>query len=296
MAEEIQAGEVIAMKQLLEAGVHFGHQTSHWNPKMKTYIFGMRNGIHIIDLQQTTALFKRAYNFARDVVSDGGTVLFVGTKKQAQGIIVEEATRCDMPYVSTRWLGGTLTNFPTIRSRVDYLFELEKVIEDEAFQLLPKKEAKKLERERQKLDYLLGGIRKMRGVPDALFIIDTRKEHTAVKEAKKLRIPVIAVIDTNCDPEDADYPIPGNDDAIRAVKLFTSKIADACIEGKHIYETRVVAGKVTRKEAEEAPLIVERKAFVFKEYEEEVEEKQIPLTKESEMEEEFTDEEEPEDV
>jgi small subunit ribosomal protein S2 len=296
MAEEIQAGEVIVMKQLLEAGVHFGHQTSHWNPRMKTYIFGMRNGIHIIDLQQTTVLFKRAYNFARDVVSDGGAVLFVGTKKQAQGIIVEEATRCDMPHISTRWLGGTLTNFHTIRSRVDYLLELEKVIEDEAFQLLPKKEAKKLERERQKLDYLLGGIRKMRGVPDALFVVDTRKEHTAVREAKKLGIPVIAVIDTNCDPEDADYPIPGNDDAIRAIKLFTSKIADACIEGKHIYETRVVAGEVTRKEVEESPLIVERKAFVFKEYEEEVEGKPIPLIRESEVEEEITDEEELEDV
>ncbi len=296
MAEEIQSGEVIAMKQLLEAGVHFGHQTSHWNPKMKTYIFGMRNGIHIIDLQQTSALFKRAYSFARDIVSDGGAVLFVGTKKQAQGIIVEEATRCDMPYVSTRWLGGALTNFHTIRSRVDYLFELEKVMEDEAFQLLPKKEAKKLERERQKLDYLLGGIRKMRGIPDALFVIDTRKEHTTVKEAKKLRIPVIAVIDTNCDPEDADYPIPGNDDAIRAVKLFTSKIADACIEGKHIYETRVTAGEITRKEAEESTLIVERKAFVFKEYEEETKKEQIPLTSESEMGEETTDEEEPEDV
>jgi small subunit ribosomal protein S2 len=280
MAEENQVGDVISMKQLLEAGVHFGHQVSHWNPRMKPYIFGSRNGIHIIDLQQTANLFKMVYNFVRGVVADGGKVLFVGTKKQAQGIIAEEAIRCEMPFVNTRWLGGTLTNFNTIRSRVDYLLELRKMAEEGQLELLPKKEAKGLKREIQKLEYLLNGIINMRKLPEAIFVIDTKKEYTAVREAKKLGIPVVAVIDTNCDPSNADLPIPGNDDAIRAIKLFTSKIADGCIEGKHIYDQRVLSGEVVKKEEEEAPLVVERKMFVFKEYGQEIEteQKSVPVS------------------
>lgn len=271
MSEDTQVGDVISMKQLLEAGVHFGHQMSHWNPRMKPFIFGNRNGIHIIDLQQTASLFKTVYGFVRTVVAGGGKVLFVGTKKQAQGIISEEAIRCGMPFVNTRWLGGTLTNFNTIRSRVDYLLELKKMAEEGQLELLPKKEVKGLKREIQKLEYLLGGIINMKRLPEAVFVIDTKKEYTAVREAKKLGIPVIAVIDTNCDPSNADFPIPGNDDAIRAIKLFTSKIADACIEGRHIYDQRVLSGEVVQREEEEVPVVVERKVFVFKEYGEEVE-------------------------
>jgi small subunit ribosomal protein S2 len=277
--EENNAGEVISMKQLLEAGVHFGHQMSHWNPRMKQYIFGNRNGIHIIDLQQTANLFKMAYNFVKNVVADGGEVLFVGTKKQAQGIIAEEAIRAQMPFVNTRWLGGTLTNFGTIRSRVDYLLELKKMEEEKQMDLLPKKEAKGLKREIQKLEYLLNGIVNMKRIPEALFVIDIKKEYTAVREAKKLGIPVVAVIDTNCDPSTADFAIPGNDDAIRAIKLFTSKIADGCIEGRHIYDQRVMAGEIIKKEEEKTPIVIERKVFVFKEYggESESEEKTIPV-------------------
>ena len=260
-----QASEVISMKQLLEAGVHFGHQISHWNPKMRDYIFGNRNGIHIIDLQQTVGLFKKAYNFVRDVVADGGEVLFVGTKKQAQGIISEETARSGMPYINTRWLGGTLTNFHTIRSRVDYLLELKKLEEEGQMERLPKKEAKGLKREIQKLELLLGGIENMRRLPQALYIVDTRKEHIAVHEARRLGIPVVAVVDTNSDPADADYIIPSNDDAIRAIKLFTSRISDACIEGKHIYEQKLQSGEVQKKE-EESQVLVERKVFVFKEF------------------------------
>ncbi len=271
MSEDTQVGDVISMKQLLEAGVHFGHQMSHWNPRMKPFIFGNRNGIHIIDLQQTASLFKTVYGFVRTVVAGGGKVLFVGTKKQAQGIISEEAIRCGMPFVNTRWLGGTLTNFNTIRSRVDYLLELKKMAEEGQLELLPKKEVKGLKREIQKLEYLLGGIINMKRLPEAVFVIDTKKEYTAVREAKKLGIPVIAVIDTNCDPSNADFPIPGNDDAIRAIKLFTSKIADACIEGRHIYDQRVLSGEVVQREEEEVPVVVERKVFVFKEYGEEAE-------------------------
>lgn len=266
MTEENQEGDVVGMKLLLEAGVHFGHQISHWNPRMKPYIFGSRNGIHIIDLQQTVTLFKTAYNFIRDIVSDSGQVLIVGTKKQAQGIIEEEAIRCGMPYVITRWLGGTLTNFNTIRSRVDYLLELKKLEEEGQMELLPKKEVKGLKREIQKLEYLLKGIINMKRIPDALFIVDTRKEYIAVREARKLGIPIVAVIDTNCDPSNADVIIPSNDDAIRAIKLFTSKMADACIEGKHIYEQRLQAGEIEKREEEETPVVVERKVFVFKEY------------------------------
>jgi small subunit ribosomal protein S2 len=260
-----QASEVISMKQLLEAGVHFGHQISHWNPKMKDYIFGNRNGIHIIDLQQTVGLFKKAYGFVRDVVADGGDVLFVGTKKQAQGIRAEETARSGMPYINTRWLGGTLTNFHTIRSRVDYLLELKKLEEEGQMERLPKKEAKGLKREIQKLETLLGGIVNMRKLPQALYVVDTRKEHIAVHEARRLGIPVVAVVDTNSDPADADYIIPSNDDAIRAIKLFTSRISDACIEGKHIYEQKLQSGEVEKKE-EDSQVLVERKVFVFKEY------------------------------
>ncbi len=265
-----QVSDVISMKQLLEAGVHFGHQISHWNPKMKDYIFGSRNGIHIIDLQQTVGLFKQSYNFVKDVVANGGEVLFVGTKKQAQGIIAEETARSGMPYVNARWLGGTLTNFHTIRSRVDYLLELKKLEEEGQMERLPKKEAKGLKREMEKLELLVGGIVNMRKPPQALYIVDTRKEHIAVHEARRLGIPIVAVVDTNSDPADADYVIPSNDDAIRAIKLFTSRIADACVEGKHIYEQKLQAGEVERKE-EEAQVLVERKVFVFKDYGEDTE-------------------------
>jgi len=260
-----QVNEVISMKQLLEAGVHFGHQISHWNPKMKEFIFGSRNGIHIIDLQQTVGLFRKAYNFARDIVANGGEILFVGTKKQAQGIIAEETTRAGMPYVNTRWLGGTLTNFNTIRSRVDYLLELKKLEEEGQMEMLPKKEAKGLKREMQKLELLLGGITGMKRIPQALYIVDTRKEHIAVHEARRLGLPIIAVVDTNSDPADADYVIPSNDDAIRAIKLFTSRIADACVEGKHVYEQKLQAGEVVKKPDQEQ-VVVERKVFVFKEF------------------------------
>lgn len=266
MVEETQAGDLIGMKQLLEAGVHFGHQVSHWNPRMKPFIFGSRNGIHIIDLQQTVNLFKKAFNFVKDIVADGGEVLIVGTKKQAQGIIAEEAIRCGMPFINTRWLGGTLTNFHTIRSRIDYLLELKSLEAEGQMERLPKKEAKGLKREIQKLEYLLNGIVNMKKLPDALFIIDTKKEHIAVHEAKKLDIPIVAVVDTNCDPSTADIIIPSNDDAIRAIKLFTSKVADACVEGKHVYEQRVMAGEIIKPEEEKPPVIVERKVFVFKEY------------------------------
>ncbi len=266
MSEQTQSGELVSMKNLLEAGVHFGHQKSHWNPRMKSYIFGARNGIHIIDLQQTVGLFKKANDYIKGVASNGGDVLFVGTKKQAQGIIAEEAQRCEMPYINSRWLGGTLTNFHTIRSRVDYLLELKKLEEDGQMELLPKKEVKNLKREIQKLEYLIGGIVNLKKPPAALFIIDTRKEDIAVKEARTLGIPITAVVDTNCDPEDADYIIPSNDDAIRAIKLFVSKMADACIEGRHIYEQKLMAGEIEKPKEEESNVIVERKVFVFKEF------------------------------
>ena len=268
MTEEAVASEKLSMKSLLEAGVHFGHQKSHWNPKMKSFIFGARNGIHIIDLQQTVTLFNRAHNFVKNTVADGGTVLLVGTKKQARGIIEEESVRCGMPYINTRWLGGTLTNFNTIRSRVDYLLELKKLEEDGQMEMLPKREAKNLRRETVKLEGLLGGIVDMRRAPDAIFVVDTKKEHIAIKEARNLSIPVIAIVDTNCDPANADYPIPSNDDAIRAIKLFTSKIADACIEGSHIYQEKLVSGEVEQvKEDSLDGVVVERKVFVFKEAE-----------------------------
>lgn len=227
----------ISMKQLLEAGVHFGHQTSRWNPKMKPYIFGARNGIYIIDLQQTVKMFREAYDFVRDLASEGGTILFVGTKKQAQDIVREEAERCGMFYVNNRWLGGMLTNFQTIRASIDRLKKLGDIMADpEMIQALTKKEMIENQREHDKLMSTLGGIRNMRKLPDALWVIDTKKEYIAVAEANRLGIPVIAVVDTNCDPDLIAHRIPGNDDAIRAIKLFTAAIADAVIEGKQLSE------------------------------------------------------------
>ncbi len=235
----------VSMKSLLEAGVHFGHQTSRWNPKMKPYIFGARNGIHIIDLQKTVQLFQQAYAFVRDVAARGGTVLFVGTKKQAQDAIREEAERCGMFYVNNRWLGGTLTNFQTIKQSIDRLKKCEEILADENMvQALTKREMLRVQRERDKLVAALGGIKNMRKLPDALFVIDPKKEEIAVREANKLRIPVVAVIDTNCDPDFVDYKIPGNDDAIRAIRLFCAAIADAVIEGQQIREEQAKASEM----------------------------------------------------
>jgi small subunit ribosomal protein S2 len=229
----------VTMKQLLEAGVHFGHQTSRWNPKMKPYIFGARNGIYIIDLQQTLRMFHEAYAFIRDLAASGGTLLMVGTKKQAQDAVMEEAERCGMYYVHNRWLGGTLTNFQTIKQSVDRLKKLDEMLEDEATSAaLKKRELLELSRERERLIHVLGGIKTMRKLPDALFIIDTIKEDIAVKEARKLNIPVVAVVDTNCDPGSIDYRIPGNDDAIRAIRLFCAAMADGVLEGKTLAEER----------------------------------------------------------
>ena len=223
---------VISMKQLLEAGVHFGHQTRRWNPKMKEYIFTERNGIYIIDLQKTVKKIDEAYYFIRDLAMEGGTVLFVGAKKQAQESIEQEAKRCEMFYVNQRWLGGMLTNFKTIQSRINKLRKIEKMEADGDFDLLPKKEVIQLKAEQEKLEKNLGGIKEMKKLPSAMFVVDPRKEHIAILEAKALGIPVVAIVDTNCDPDEADYPIPGNDDAIRAVKLIASKIADAVLEGR----------------------------------------------------------------
>ena len=223
---------IISMKQLLEAGVHFGHQTRRWNPKMAPYIFTERNGIYIIDLQKTVRMIETAYNFARDVAMDGGNILFVGTKKQAQESIETEAKRCGMYYVNHRWLGGMLTNFKTIKLRIARLKKLRSMEENGDFDLLPKKEVIKLRHEMEKLERNLGGIADMKGLPSALFIVDLRKERIAVAEARTLNIPIIAIVDTNCDPDEIDYIIPGNDDAIRAVKLIAGKIADAVIEAR----------------------------------------------------------------
>ena len=223
---------VISMKQLLEAGVHFGHQTRRWNPKMAQFIFTERNGIYIIDLQKTVKKVDEAYNYARSVIENGGTILFVGTKKQAQDAIKEEAERCGMFFVSQRWLGGTLTNFKTIRSRIDRLRKIEQMEKDGSFESLPKKEVLDLQKEHERLEKFLGGIRNMNKLPGAVFIVDPRKERIAVAEAIKLQIPIIGIVDTNCDPDEIDYVIPGNDDAIRAVKLLAGKIADAVLEAK----------------------------------------------------------------
>ena len=223
---------VISMKQLLEAGVHFGHQTRRWNPKMAEYIFAERNGIYIIDLQKTVKKVEDAYQAIANIVKDGGEVLFVGTKKQAQDSIKEEAERCGMYYVNERWLGGMLTNFETIKTRIKQLAEIDAMIEDGTMDVLPKKEVAKLMKEKEKLDKNIGGIKEMKKIPDVMFIVDPRKEKIAVQEAHSLNIPIVAIVDTNCDPEEVDYVIPGNDDAIRAVKLIAGRMADAVIESK----------------------------------------------------------------
>ncbi len=222
----------ITMKELLEAGVHFGHQTKRWNPKMKEYIFGERNGIYIIDLQKTLKMFKEASRFVQDLASDNKTILFVGTKRQAQDAIAEEAQRCAMFYVNQRWLGGLLTNWATVQKSVKRLKELDEMAVDGRYELLPKKEVIKLERERKHLQANLAGIKQMDRLPDSVFVIDSNKEQIAVREARKLGIPVVAVVDTNCDPSEVDYVIPGNDDALRAIRLFASKVADSVIEGR----------------------------------------------------------------
>ena len=223
---------VVSMKQLLEAGVHFGHQTRRWNPKMGTYIYTERNGIYIIDLQKTVKKLEEAYNFVRETSANGGNILFVGTKKQAQDAIKEEAIRCGGYYVNARWLGGMMTNFRTMRTRIDRLTQLKKMEEDGTFAMLPKKEVTKLQGEIEKLEKYLGGVKEMKKLPAALFIVDPRKERNAIAEAKKLGIPVVAIVDTNCDPDEIDYVIPGNDDAIRAIRLIAAAMASAAIEGR----------------------------------------------------------------
>ncbi|MDY4754111.1 MAG: 30S ribosomal protein S2 [Candidatus Faecousia sp.] len=223
---------VVSMKQLLEAGVHFGHQTRRWNPKMAPYIYTERNGIYIIDLQKTVKKLEEAYNFVRDCSANGGYVLFVGTKKQAQDAIKEEAARCGGYYVNARWLGGMLTNFRTMRTRIDRLAQLRKMEEDGTFAMLPKKEVIKHQGEIEKLEKYLGGVKEMKKLPAALFIVDPRKERNAIAEARKLNIPIVAIVDTNCDPDEIDYVIPGNDDAIRAIRLIASAMANAAIEGR----------------------------------------------------------------
>ena len=242
----------ITMKELLEAGVHFGHQTKRWNPKMKPYIFGARNGIYIIDLQRTVAMFKVAYDFVMNTVAEGKSVLFVGTKKQARESIYEEANRSEMFYVHNRWLGGMLTNFQTIRQSIDRLNYLNEIQNDGSINLSPKKERLKLAKERVKLDNNLGGIRAMNGLPGAIFVVDPKNEMIAVREGRRLHIPIVAIVDTNCDPDEVDYLIPGNDDAIRAIRLLTSRIADACIAGKARYEEKMQADadKAVEEESE----------------------------------------------
>jgi small subunit ribosomal protein S2 len=238
------------MKELLEAGVHFGHQTNRWNPKMKPYLFGARNEIYIIDLQKTTQLFKKACSFIQDAVAEGKKVLFVGTKRQSQSIVEEEAKRCGMFYVNNRWLGGMLTNFHTIKKGIERLKQLEAFVnDDDNITSYSKKEKLHFKREKERLEKTLGGVREMDELPCALFIIDLRKEKIAVSEGRKLGIPIVAVVDTNCDPDGIDYVIPGNDDALRAIRLFTSKIADACIEGKKRFEEKIRA-KTDKKESE----------------------------------------------
>jgi len=231
----------VTMKELLEAGVHFGHQTKRWNPKMKPYIFGARNGIYIIDLQRTVAMFKTAYDFIMNTVAEGKSVLFVGTKKQARESIYEEANRCEMFYVHNRWLGGMLTNFQTIRQSIDRLNYLNEIQNDGSIDVFPKKERLKLAKERVKLDNNLGGIRTMNGLPGAIFVVDPKNEMIAVREGRRLNIPIVAIVDSNCDPDEIDYIIPGNDDAIRAIRLLTSRVADACVAGKARYDEKMQA-------------------------------------------------------
>lgn len=246
MEQATQAATAISIRQLLEAGVHFGHQTRRWNPKMKPYIFGARNGIYIIDLQQTVKMARDAFRFVSDVTARGGTVLFVGTKKQAQDTIAEEASRSGQFHVTNRWLGGTLTNFKTVKQGIDRLKTLEKMEEDGTFERLPKKEVASLVKEMEKLERNLGGVKELQRLPSVLFVIDPRKEHLAVMEAKRLRIPIVAVVDTNCDPDGIDYVIPGNDDAIRSIRLFASKVADSALEGG----ARYAAGRYERGDEE----------------------------------------------
>ncbi len=240
----------ITMKELLEAGVHFGHQTKRWNPKMKEYIFGERNGIYIIDLQKTLKLFKEAAKFVAELSSQGKNILFVGTKRQAQEAVAEEAQRCGMFYVNQRWLGGLLTNYATIQKSIKRLKDLQAMAQDGRYEMLPKKEVIRLERERKHLEQNLAGIKEMPGLPDALFVIDSLKEQIAVREARKLGIPVLAIVDTNCDPDMVDHVIPGNDDALRAIRLFASKIADAVIEGRTVAQEQVPEGERPEEEAE----------------------------------------------
>ena len=242
----------ITMKELLEAGVHFGHQTKRWNPKMKEYIFGERNGIYIIDLQKTLKMFKEASKFVQDLAADGKIVLFVGTKRQAQDAIAEEATKCGGFYINQRWLGGLLTNWVTVQKSVKRLKELDEMATDGRYELLPKKEVIKLERERKHLQANLAGIKNMSRLPDAIFVIDSNKEQIAVREARKLGIPVVAVVDTNCDPGEVDYVIPGNDDALRAIRLFTSKISESIAEGAQLMSDKQIADMTAATEAAQA--------------------------------------------
>jgi small subunit ribosomal protein S2 len=264
----------ISMKELLEAGVHFGHQTRRWNPKMRPYIFGKRNGIYIVDLQKTLQLFEEAATFVRDVAANGGSILFVGTKRQAQDVVREEATRCGMFYVANRWLGGTLTNFVTVRRSVERFKDIERQLNDAETQLT-KKEKIALERERARMEKNLGGIRDMEQLPDVLYVIDTNHEHNAVHEANRLGIPVVAVVDTNCDPDVVDYPIPGNDDAIRAIKLFTSRVAESVLEGLAMVEGRegqaVVAAASAEGRADFAESVLPNLEEQFEEYDDEAE-------------------------
>ena len=241
---------VISMKQLLEAGVHFGHQTRRWNPKMAPYIFTERNGIYIIDLQKTVRKLEEAYMFVRDLSAQGKEVLFVGTKKQAQEAVKEEAERVGMYYVNARWLGGMLTNFKTMRTRVERLAQLKKMQEDGTFDMLPKKEVMKLMGDMEKLEKYLGGVKDMKKLPGALFVIDPRKEHNAIAEARKLHIPIVAIVDTNCDPDEVDYVIPGNDDAIRAIRLISQTMANAVLEGRQGEDAETVEAAETAKEEE----------------------------------------------
>jgi len=251
----------VTMKELLEAGVHFGHQTKRWNPKMKPYIFGARNGIYIIDLQKTVRMFKTVYDFIVDTVANGKSVLFVGTKKQARDSIYEEANRCEMFYVHNRWLGGMLTNFQTIKASIDRLNYLNEIQLDGSIEMFPKKERLKLGKEQVKLDNNLGGIRNMAKLPGVIFIVDPKNEAIAVREGRRLNIPIVAIVDTNCNPEEIDYIIPGNDDAIRAIRLISSKIADACIDGRQRYEERqqAEADKGSEEETEVVPASAELK-------------------------------------
>ena len=266
---------IVSMKQLLECGVHFGHQTRRWNPKMKPYIFTERNGVYIIDLQKTVKGLEKAYDFIREVAKSGGSVLFVGTKRQAQEIVREEALRCGQFYINQRWLGGLLTNFPTIRKRVNRMVELQKMEEDGTFETLPKKEVSVLRKQKEKLEKYLIGIRDMKDLPDALFIIDPRRETIAVLEGRKLGIPVASIVDTNCDPEVIDYPIPGNDDAIRAIKLMFSLMANAVIEGHQGVDGAVSAAEEASAVGEETIEVREKLHEVYAEVQEKLVEAEI---------------------